>query len=105
MNNLWLIIFFLFSENESLLLAQISSIIEEQARRRFQQQLQQQHQLLNDRGIKTAKDILQPSVNTEEFTYEMPLRQLENGDEDIPFAVSPADPRYYETNPPKPVRK
>lgn len=80
-------------DEDSLLLAHISSLIEEQARRRFLQQLQLQQQKIYSPLLN--QDAIMPSLNTE-FTYEFPSKQIENLNEDIPFAVNPSDPRYYE---------
>lgn len=71
------------------LLTQLINIIEEQARRRLQQQHRQQ-QLHH--GQLSAEEISGPG-----FTYQLPKYTPPVGDE-IPFAVGPSDPKYYEKN-------
>lgn len=83
------------NQNENYyLLAQLNNIIEEQARRRFQkqQQLQQQQQLQikYQNGPMVAEEIAAPG-----FTYTFPIHQ-QSYDDKIPFAITPADPKYYE---------
>lgn len=79
------------------MLAQLSNIIEEQARRRFQQkqqqiQIQQQLQQKYQHGALTSQEIAAP-----DFTYKFDVQNLPLFNEKIPFAVSPSDPRYYDT--------
>lgn len=85
------------------LLAQLSNIIEDEARRRFQQkQLQiQQHQLLKQQqqqqfsalpALMAAEEVASPG-----FTYQFSVPSATDDASSIPFAVSPADSRYYDS--------
>lgn len=72
------------------MLAQLSNIIEEQARRRLQQQWQQKQQQ------KLFRHQKHPSVvEADGFTYQLPMLKPSSTD-DIPFAIGPADPRFYD---------
>lgn len=81
------------SSENAYLLAQLSSIIEEQARRRFQQQLQQQQQqqLQRTHSAANIQELSGPG-----FTYQLPIVNYEPHNDEIPFAVGPSNPRYYD---------
>ncbi|KAG4074101.1 hypothetical protein HA402_014306 [Bradysia odoriphaga] len=86
------------SQNENAyLLSQLTNIIEEQARRHYQQQLQHQKNLQmkhqhNHGPSPPDDDFFQ---RTPAFSYEFPEKT--SSDDTIPFAISPADPRFYDS--------
>lgn len=77
------------TDENAILLAQLSNIIEEQARRRLQQQWQQKQQQ------KLLRDQYPSEMDGDGFTYQLPFNKPSLSD-DIPFAVGPSDPRFYE---------
>ncbi|KAJ6641604.1 Neural proliferation differentiation and control protein 1, partial [Pseudolycoriella hygida] len=89
------------TQNENAyLLTQLTNIIEEQARRHYQQQLEQQqknlqlkHQHNHGPSAPSDDDYLH---RTPEFSYEFPEKPPSD-DDAMPFAISPADPRYYDS--------
>lgn len=88
------------TQNENAyLLSQLTNIIEEQARRHYQQQLQQQknlqlkHQHNHGPSPPSDDDFFD---RTPEFSYEFPEKPP-SSDDSTPFAISPADPRYYDS--------
>lgn len=79
------------SNYENYILAQWKNIIDEQARRRFQQERQQQ-QFAYSNG-----DSLTDEVSGPGFTYKLPVHySLYGTDDEIPFAVGPSHPKFYE---------
>lgn len=81
------------------MLAQLSNIIEEQARRRFQIQLQQQQiQQQQQKHYHGQSSGLHQEIAAPGFTYQFPTKTENVFEAKIPFAVSPADPRYYESS-------
>lgn len=78
-------------DENAYLLAQLSNIIEEQARRRLHQQWQQKQQQ------KLLRDQYPSEIIGDGFTYRLPIVKSSSSD-DIPFAVGPSDPRYYESD-------
>lgn len=89
-------------------MAQLSNIIEEQARRRFQLQLQQQqiqqqqkhyHGQSSAAAAASNDDNIHQEIAAPGFTYQFPTKteKFLTDKMMIPFAVSPADPRYYES--------
>lgn len=93
-NSTWNLFAFIELESEPAtnrdLLTQLINIIEEQARRRLQQQHRQQ-QLHRDHL--STEEISGPG-----FTYQLPINYPSPTDNDVPFAVGPSDPRFYENN-------
>lgn len=71
------------------LLTQLINIIEEQARRRLQQHRQQQMH----RGQLSTEEISGPG-----FTYQLPINYAPPIGDEVPFAVGPSNPKYYEKN-------
>lgn len=76
---------------ENYLLAQLKNL--EQARRRFQQERQQQQQYSFPNN-----EIMTQEMSGPGFTYKLPIQYplYANDDEEIPFAVAPGHPKYYE---------
>lgn len=94
---------------EDYILAQWKNIIDEQARRRFQQQRQRQQQFAyaangddgdSDSNGNGNRDSLTDDMSGPGFTYKLPVHYSSYGnDDDVPFAVGPAHPKFYEKNP------
>lgn len=87
------------TQNENAyLLSQLTNIIEEQARRHYQQQLQQQknlqlkHQHNHGPSPPSDDDFFHRAPD---FSYEFPEKPP--SEDATPFAISPADPRYYDS--------
>lgn len=71
------------------LLTQLINIIEEQARRRFQHHRQQEMH----RGQLSTEEVSGPG-----FTYQLPINYPPSIGDEVPFAVGPSNPKYYEQN-------
>lgn len=98
---------------EDYFLSQWKNIIDEQARRRFQQQRQRQQQFayaangdtdgdgdatgnINHDSLSLTDDVSGPG-----FTYKLPAHysSFGNNEDEVPFAVGPSHPKFYEKNP------
>lgn len=92
-------------------MAQWKNIIDEQARRRFQQQRQQKQQQFayasdddsdanGNANANANGDSLTGDMSGPGFTYKLPARYSSFGNnDDVPFAVGPSHPFFYEKNP------
>lgn len=103
---------------EDYILSQWKNIIDEQARRRFQQQRQRQQQFAyaangdGDDGDGDGDGDANGNINRDAltltddmsgpgFTYKLPAHYSSFGhdDDEVPFAVGPSHPKFYEKNP------
>lgn len=89
---------------EEYIFSQWKNIIDEQARRRLQAQRQRQQQFAyaanGDDGDSDANGSLTDDMSGPGFTYKLPAQYSSFGnDDDVPFAVGPSHPKFYEKNP------
>lgn len=103
---------------EDYIFSQWKNIIDEQARRRFQQQRLRQQQFASNSGgggggvgddgsssssdsdLNGNRDSLTGEMSGPDFTYKLPVHYSSFGnDDEVPFAVGPAHPKFYEKNP------
>lgn len=85
------------NNEKSFLIEQLSNFIDQQARRRFHQQFQQHH-AGKQHGPAAPQEINAPGG----FSFVLPGNSPNgflNENQAITFAVSPNDPRYYQSTP------